>query len=439
MRVVVEHPLRTERFAFHKCAVNELDSLLRRHVIDQVAPSSDYISFARRELKALYWLCGAPKLSPIEPEALIATRSTHVQKRWRRIAADASNTLFRKGEALVKTFLKYEKYGADVLQSGKPPRAIQARGPLFTFRLAQYLVPIEHLMWKLKPSTNFGLRVFAKGRNAVQRATDLSKMQLWPDTRFVLIDHSKFDSRIHREHLKVSHEFNERFYHGGDRSKLRLLGKCQLKNKCITEKGLFYEVDGRRMSGDIDTAKGNCEINYTVLRYLLQGVPSCIYLDGDDSVVSVPAKWVDLVVERVRNNVGTGMQSTVEVANHFHEVEFCQSRPIYTNGRWMLMRNPIKAISNMCLLMEEPVEGLKTRLATLGVGDMHASSGCPAIYPLAKQLATIGEIDTDKFEYRHKLNKRLKPMEPDDEARAQAWLAWNLHPTEQELKGELVL
>lgn len=432
MSLVVDHPLREERFAFHKCVVNELDSLLRRHVIDQISPSASYIAFARKELLTFYHTLGSPTLSPLDPEALIATRSSHVQKRWRRIAEQAMGTLFRRGEALVKTFIKYEKYGVDVLMSGKPPRAIQARGPLFTFRLARYLVPIEHLMWNWRPASNYHLRVFAKGRNARQRAADIRRMELWSDTKFVLVDHSKFDSRIHTEHLKLSHYFNSLFYRGTDRAELRNLMDCQLKNRCVTERGVFYEVDGRRMSGDIDTAKGNCEINYTVLRYLLRGIPSCIYLDGDDSVIAVPAKYVEQVVSAVKTCRDTGMESTVEVAQHFHQVEFCQSKPIFTNGAWTLMRNPIKAISNMCLMMRQPIEGVKERLATLGVGEMHASSGCPAIYPMAKKLAGLGKVNAAHFEYRHKLNKAIRPMEPDDDARATAWMAWDLDLADQQ-------
>ncbi|QKF95567.1 hypothetical protein 2 [Hydrocotyle vulgaris tombusvirus] len=430
MHLVEDHVLRQERFAFHNCAPNELDSLMRRHVIPQVSPSQEYIRFADKELRALWRSIGAPRLSPLDDESLLSTRSRHVQRRWKRIAEEAATRPFSPKEALVKAFIKYEKYGLEHLDINKPPRAIQARGPLFTFRLAKYLVPIEHRMWNWKPKWNHGLRVFAKGRNAAERAYDLLKLsQVYGSaTAMIGIDHSKFDSRVHVEHLKISHRFNARFYRGQDGRDLSRLMRCQLKNKCVTENGIFYVVEGRRMSGDIDTAKGNCEINLTVLRYILRGLRGAIYLDGDDSVVACHPDDVDEVVRRVKSGAGTGMQSTVEVFDRFSKVEFCQARPIYTNGKWMMMRNPVKAISNMCLMMKLPEEGVATRLATIGEGELHASSGCPTIYPFAKKLRRHGNVDEAYFEYRHKLNRDLVPKEPDHEAEASAWDAWDLPP-----------
>lgn len=428
----VQHPLRQERFAFHNCAPNELDSLLRRHVIPQEEPSQEFIDFAENELKQMYYGLGAPILEPMNAEELLKTRSAHVRKRWAKVASQAESQEFRKSEALVKTFIKYEKYGMDHLAINKPPRAIQARGPLYTYRLAQYLVPIEHRMWNWKPKSNFGLRVFAKGRNAQQRANDLAKMELWSDTVFICVDHSKFDSRVHAKHLKISHGFNSRFFRGSRRSYLKRLMRCQLANKCITSNGIFYSVEGRRMSGDIDTAKGNCEINYTVLRYILRNIPSAIYLDGDDSVIAVPAAFADEVVRRVQTTKDTGMQSTVEVVKDLHHVEFCQSKPIRSNGKLMMMRNPIKAVSNMCFLMDEPPEGIATRLASVGTGEMHSSTGCPVIYPFAKALSALGTVNPEYYEYRHKLNLSLPPKEPDDQARADAWFAWDLDLLDQQ-------
>lgn len=424
---VAEHPLAEPRFAYHGCAVNELKSLLDRHLIDQERPSDEFLEASRAELRTMWRELGSPRLSPLSSEELIATRPSNVRRRWQRVADQADTQDFSKKEALVKTFIKYEKYGLDVLSAGKPPRAIQARGPLFTLRLAKYLVPIEHRMWTWKPSWNHGLRVFAKGRNAAQRAEDLKKMELWENTKWVLVDHSKFDSRVHVEHLKLSHFSNKLYYSGQDRRFLKQLGRCQLKNRCITQGGIFYTCEGRRMSGDIDTAKGNSEINMCVLRWVTRGLRVAIYLDGDDSVVSCHADDVPMLVERL-NTAQTGMKSTVEVVNHFHEVDFCQGKPIFTNGRWMLMRNPVKAISNMCVMMAEPLEGRRTRMASIGVGEMHASTGCPVVYPFAEMFASLGDYSRGFLEYRHKLNLGLKCNLPDDDAYATCAAAWGIMP-----------
>jgi len=413
LHLVAKHPLMQPVYTFSTCVCNEYYGLVDRHLVPLIHPEKRFIRFMDRFFSRLRHLC--PGVSPLSLEELYASRSTHVKKRWRRVLTDPDPCA--RGDSYVKSFVKYEKYEA----IGKAPRIIQGRSPKYTMHLAKFLIPMEHAVYKIRDSLNSNLRIFAKGRNALQRGRDIVAMQVFPRTEWLCIDHSRFDSRVGVEHLKACHRFYRMFCKDPELNKLL---SWQLNNVCFSRGGIFYKCKGRRMSGDIDTGFGNPILNYAILRYVLQGIPSIIYLDGDDSVVSFDASYTEKVKAALRDKLGdTGMKSTFSFVQRLEDVEFCQSKVVWTRNGPILGRNPIRAISRMCWALESQDDSY---FPTVCEGEIHSSSGVPIIYDFAKKHRDPLKLNTEKYEYRHRININVPVMEPIDDARVTQAVQWDL-------------
>jgi len=281
-------------------------------------------------------------------------------------------------------FEKKEKHDGD-------PRGIQYRATPYTARLAKYIVPLEKSLYRKHYAVNHGFRCMAKGMNALDRGEELWSMFCHYDGPYIyLIDHSRFDSRVNRDLLQVEHWFYLQVF--PDRW-LKYLLQQQVKNRGRTRNGLRYSCIARRMSGDANTALGNCLINYALLRAKF-GEQAIIFLDGDDSVVFMPGQVnVDFS--------DTGMVSKVEVVRHFQEIEFCQSRPVYTSVGWVMCREPLRALSRSLYKLGALPYNWKDYLATIGIGEGLCSPEMPIISRLAEVYRSFGgEYKWYFIEYR---------------------------------------
>jgi len=409
--------LLTKQYGFHSCSANELWGQAYRHVVPQMPVSQDFFEFGLREGHQFGREARTHCLTPLSVDEVIARRRGAVRAKYlkcRSLALDSP----KRSEAYVHSFVKWELYADD----GKPraPRMIQFRSPAFNLRFAKYITKMEHKAYQCKPSWNQNLRWCAKGRNAVERGVDLTAMQLWTNTCFIEIDHSKFDSHVTTQHLRLSHAEYMAAY---PRSKeLKGLCRSQLHNTVFTG-GHCLKVAGRRMSGDLDTGYGNSTINRKVLYYVFQELIDlrvCVlYLDGDDSVVAIHPDYRQRAAELLEQRLpATGFKSVYAFKDRLQDVEFCQAKVIITNGMPLLCRNPWRALSRLQYSTGRPVNEWMDYWSTIGMGESHASSGVPVIYPLARLLAGVGKVRKERLEYRHKVNLSIKCKEPDDMARA---------------------
>lgn len=149
-------------------------------------------------------------------------------------------------------FVKPDKYPEAAIRD-KAPRAIQYRSPMYNLLIGRFLHVYEHaLMEKLDgPSQTPFL---AKGYNNQERAQILmEKISMFKNPQYICLDHSKFDSSISAELLKVEHlvywkQFKNKW--------LRHLLKYQINNRGYTKSGIRYSIRGTRMSGDYNTGLG---------------------------------------------------------------------------------------------------------------------------------------------------------------------------------------
>jgi len=127
---------------------------------------------------------------------------------------------------------------------------------------------------------------------------------------------------------------------------------CQLLNTVFTSLGIKYRVEGRRMSGDMNTALGNCVLMLVMLHayceYMLHLKRWDTLDDGDDCLLIVEANAVQEVLDSlVGRFLEFGMEMKVErPVRSVHEVVFCQSTVIeFECGRYKFVRNPFAVMS----------------------------------------------------------------------------------------------
>lgn len=408
MSRVFEHPLVHEQASYQGCWFNEMDSILRRHYPPLEAPSQMAVEWCSGELRRLWVELGKPRVAPMSWDALIASKRGNTKKRflWQLKRCQQEEVSLKDGRA--GAFVKFEKM--DVEKVGvKAPRLIQYFSPRVTMELSRFLTPLEHLLWGVRPKFNGGLRVFAKGRSPMQRASDLKRMDEFSG-KYYCIDHSNFDSCVHVKLLKMSHKFYERF---GACKRTKRLFSMMRRLKLRSSTGIKIKGTPRRCSGHPDTALGNSAINLAVLRWALRGYEARFYLDGDDSVVKVNSS-VDLSQIIVKRCKELGFVTKVRVASSLEDVDFCQGHVIEVANRVTLMREPIRAFSRMAYTCARPHKWFDY-VATVGLGEKHASSGCPILYEVADQMYQQGKasVDVNWLEFRQLVALKDPTIQPD--------------------------
>lgn len=246
----------------------------------------------------------------------------------------------RRRDAESNSFVKREK-----AKFRKAPRCIQPRDPRYNASIGRYLKPLEHHLYRAIGSAVGEGVVVTKGCNLIGTASALhSKWQSFHRPVAVGLDATAFDAHVSSNWLRWEHEVYNRLFRD---PKLAQLLTWQIDNRgksfCPDGK-LRYRVDGRRFSGDMNTALGNCLIMCTmVYSYARErGVRINLANNGDDCVVFMEQEDLD------RFSAGLdewfeelGFRLTVEPPAYvFEAVEFCQMHPVQVDGEYRMVRNP---------------------------------------------------------------------------------------------------
>jgi hypothetical protein len=248
-------------------------------------------------------------------------------------------------EARISAFVKSEKF-APSAKVNPDPRMIQARSPRFNVEIGIFLKPIEHYLYRLKDQEGFPM--VAKGMAPWQRGEWLYKMwDCFDKPVAVILDGSRWDQHVSDSVLRVGHIVylsccNDPWF--------RTLLKCQLKNKCRTSGGWRYVAKGCRMSGDMDTALGNCVLMILMICAICRklDVRFKILDDGDDVVVMMEERDHARFMENVSSLfLSFGQEVKVEsIARKMEDIDFCQARPVLTNtGGFTMLPNWRKVVS----------------------------------------------------------------------------------------------
>lgn len=395
----------TYRVKVHNgCVCNEYISLVKRHLVYKEVNYQAKLWFEiTQETRKFY----CDRLLPLTYTQVI--EQIRKSKRKLYIAALAKISSYGLNDkATVKMFIKPDRYPVDCILE-KSPRAIQYRSPEFNLCFMKYIKPIEHWAYEnLKYGVVSDTRVIMKGLNNVERARVLlDKVTYFKRPKFYLIDHSAFDSTISVDHLKSTHS---KYYQLMGKGQFRWCCRQQLDNKARSRHGIKYRVKGTRMSGDADTALGNCIVNCDILYGVckLSGVTKYDWiLDGDDAVL--------MVEDGDEIDVGSfsqlGFQTKLEVVKDFSKIDFCQSRPVCVDDQWMFVRNPIRAIAHYSITrLDLPVERIKEYQAGIAVCENSIHGNVPIYAAYVRKFINSKYYLTDELRQRmegHRVNMSI--------------------------------
>jgi hypothetical protein len=354
-------------------------------------------------------------------------------------------------DARIMMFVKAEKLNL----SAKPdpaPRAIQPRSPRYCAALGKYIAHAEKPMFKAIAKV-YGSDTVFKGMNALESGTSMRAH--WDAFRRPVgigLDASRFDQHVSSDVLAWEHSCWTRYVSGPrDKAALAALLKMQIRNRGVafTPDGVVrYVTDGCRMSGDMNTSSGNCLIMcalvYSYMKNCCPGVKYRLANNGDDCVLFMERKHLRLTTTLPEWFTECGFTMKVEdPVFDFEKIEFCQTKPVWTEQGWLMVRIPQLAMSKdltaNCDLSTSAVR--RCWLDAVRKGGLALTDGCPVwpsfyrMYPatgtdskkydqeLVRLRATGWAIASQRMTYT---NVQVRP-----ESRYSFWLAFGILPDEQ--------
>lgn len=419
----------------NSCACNEMQSLVKRHLIDWSATMGKVTvnrklirGFSKQFKKFLNF-----QVQTTPYQTIVNKFSGPKKRRYIEALKRIREGKRIKAWSKVSMFVKPDKYPCGEIKD-KSPRAIQFRNPCYTLMLSKFLHEIEEKYYQITDWT--GQRVVAKGLNNIGRAENIVEAsKLFRRPAFFLMDHSKFDAHVTVEHLRWIHSIY-RWLYRGQGSKLRTLNELlnkQLKNVCFTKNGIKYYVHGTRMSGDSDTALGNTLLNHLMISIVFQHVKHHILVDGDDSVVIIEESDIPKIDLTLFTQLG--MHTTTEVVHDLNDVEFCRAKLLVADPP-RFAREPMRALSNLNICLKNYDDKTMLRhVAGLGLCEAAASSGVPILGVIGQKMAKAHDralIDDDmlyRAQYTHGMV--IQEAEITMDVRLQYYRAFNITPEAQ--------
>lgn len=373
-------------------------------------------------------------------------------KRRRTIYQNAVDSLEEDGwkdsYGRLTTFVKAEKI--DATAKGDPaPRVIQPRKPEYNVELGVVLKPFEHRIYDAMAEAIGKSTIVAKGINAVELGNLIaSKWERFNDPVAIGLDASRFDQHVSLDALEYEHGIYMALCERPYKRKLARLLELQRKNRGVAmakDGGFRYEVDGCRMSGDMNTALGNCILMCSMTVNLVKKLGLQAYdmiNNGDDMVLFVERADLSVVMGEIPThylNFGFTMK-VEEPVSILEQIEFCQMRPVQTATGYVMTRNWDVVLSkDLVTLLDIPNEKrFKQWMTAISDGGLSVASGMPILQEFYKQLnfgVDIGKIknhgafDHSSSGWAIGLLPKESPIE--DKTRVSFALAFGLSESEQ--------
>jgi hypothetical protein len=344
--------------------------------------------------------------------------------------------------AVSSIFVKVEK-----VNPIKAPRVIQPRRPEYNLELGAYIKPLEHRLYKRIAKIFGDGPTVMKGYTVAEVATILhGKWRTFTRPVAVGLDACKFDMHVSPEMLEWEHSIY-RIIFGQDEHLIKLLG-WQMNNVGVgfaPDGKLKYHVKGKRFSGDMNTALGNCIIMCAMMWTWAKsvGVPIKLVNNGDDCVAIMEQEHLIAFTDGLENKfLKWGFRMTVEEPVYeFNQIEFCQMRPIFNGERYVMVRNIRTALGKdvLCTLPLTSESVARKWLGAVGECGLALCSGIPVLQSFYEafirngvkpgKLVNCMQIQSGMRMMRGEMES--KRMEVSDRARLEVFIAWGITPDEQ--------
>lgn len=343
-------------------------------------------------------------------------------------------------------FVKAEKHNFTSKPDGTP-RAIQPRNPRYNVEVGVYLRPLEHSIYHAIAEV-FGGPTVMKGYSAEGVARHLRDM--WDGFKRPVafgLDASRFDQHVRPEMLQWEHSVYAGCFPAAFRKRLRWLLSGQIHNRGYmrTCDGLLkYAVHGSRMSGDMNTALGNCLIMCALVHTLAgeRGVRVRLANNGDDCVVICEQQDVSRLTNGLKEwFLDFGFDMKMEpIVRVFEQIEFCQAHPVHDGERWVMVRDPRITLSkDACCVNRDYAKGAAARQWLYAVGEcgLSMTGGIPVVQDQYVAFMRSGQAGLRSALVRETGMAMLARgctrvyREPTVEARVSFWLAFGIAPAQQ--------
>lgn len=324
-------------------------------------------------------------------EAFVESYTGRQYNRYKRAADSLASMPLSAEDATVATFIKCEKINF-LAKADPAPRVIQPRDPRFNAAIGVYIKPLEKLIYK-NLAKLYKYPCVAKGFDVFQTGDIIaSKWKLFKEPCAIGLDASRFDQHVSVAALEWTHSIYLQY--NDDYEFKRMLGMMihNVGHGMCKDGRVKYEVDGCRMSGDMDTALGNCllmvAMTYSLCKTL--GIRHEVMDNGDDIVVIMDRTDEALFRSNVQQHYKSlGFTMKVEPTVYvLEEIEFCQMHPVFDGKEWRMVRNLIALAKDLvCTTGQVQVDDW---LEAIGLGGMSLTSGLPIYQEFYKLLSSYG-------------------------------------------------
>lgn len=347
-------------------------------------------------------------------------------------------------DARIKAFVKAEFINSD----DKPdpdPRVISPRDPRYNVEVGRYLRPVEHQIYGAIASI-FGSPTVLKGFNSQQTGAVISdKWSKFRNPAAIGLDASRFDQHVSKQALKWEHSIYNGMFHSPELARLlrwqlinQVTGNCR-------DGRLKYKTNGCRMSGDMNTALGNCLIMCALVHAYAKHVGVVIELinNGDDCVVFLERGSISVFNDGLSEwflEMGFNMKVESPVFD-IEKIEFCQTHPVNVDGTWLMVRNFPKGLAKDCLSLKDLSSPAICRawLMAVGEGGLSLTGGVPvyqefycafsrSAHAIRARHTTI-ELEGGLYWMSRGMERRFRAV--SDSTRYSFWLAFGVTPEAQ--------
>nr|UQB76031.1 RNA-dependent RNA polymerase [Flumine luteovirus 7] len=269
---------------------------------------------------------------------------------------------------------------------------------------------------------------------------------------------SRFDQHTGVGALEDEFEFYKAAFPGDSHLEQILKWQLHPRGVAVAEDGaIAYDCPrGGRGSGQINTSMGNklivCGLMWEYFREI--GLEASLANMGDDCVIFTEIENLELLQKTLKRWwLKRGYNAiTEDPCYDLERVSFCQSNPVEVNGEWIMVRDPMKAISKDCITLSSNVTPAQIASAYMAISTCGRiiNSGVPisfalhsAIHRAARRYTKDVEINPD-FMFRqvefgnHERMKGLTYQRRNisDETRLSYYRAFGIAPDTQQLIEE---
>lgn len=383
-------PFADQYYVHNDCQCNQLLACTNRVICEWPQPEALAIARLKKIARKLADTFG--HRTPLEFADWTSKFTGRKMKRYESAQQSLQTMPLARKDSYIQAFVKLER----LTDPTKDPRMIQARGARYNVELGNYLKAIEHDLYNIKGVGRMkGLlppgRCIVKGLNQTQRASLIqSKWARLKAPVQLALDCSRFDGHCSKELLEVEHLVYNRVFKS---PYLQKLLSWQVYNKCFT-KDLAYNCVGRRMSGDMNTALGNCVLMIIMMADAMERIGATpsqwdIADDGDDCCLLVEEEIAETVMFSIPRLFKTyGHELKIEsVARSLPDVELCGCKPIRVNGVRKMILRPGRCMGKALTHTKcWPMPFRARYVATVGQCQLALNAGVPILQEFALLL-----------------------------------------------------